>query len=178
MLIRKQRIRYPAMALAMLLLAPVLWANSQTEKAASVLERIEANAIEIRNHAARLQTFAREPDMVSWETHAFELNRIRTATNDMAELLGEFKDLKPAATARQNKAFNTLLPKSENLSKNVEKAIKIVNRDKSKLEVGYPAYQKAVSALYDDADNVVAAVDLAESWSEVRKSREKLFSKN
>jgi len=175
---RERLITYSATALAVLLLTPALWATHQTEEAASVLQRIEANAIDIRNHAARLQTFARQPQMVSWETHAFEISRIRHATNDMAELLGDFKDLKPYATKRQNKAFNVLVSKAEILSDNAEKAIKIVNQEKEKLVVPHPEYEKAVSALYDDADNIVAAVGLAESWDEVREAREKLFSKN
>lgn len=174
----KQRlITYSAVALAMVLLTPALWATHKTEEAGSVLQRIEANALDIRTHAARLQTFARQPQMVSWETHAFEFSRIRQATNDMAELLGEFKELKPYATERQNKAFNVLMPKAEKLSDNAEKAIKIVNQQKQKLEVGHPDYEEAVSALYDGADNIVAAVGLAESWDEVREAREELFSK-
>ena len=174
----KQRIMtFSSIALAMMLLTPALWAAHKTEEAASVLQRIEANALDIRSHAGRLQTFARQPQMVSWETHAFEISRIRHATNDMAELLGEFKDLKPHATERQNKAFNVLVPKAEKLSDNAEKAIKIVNQEKQKLEVGHPDYEKTVSALYDGADNIVAAVGLAESWDEVREARKELFSK-
>ncbi len=148
-----------------------LQAEHNIEQASLLLQRVEVNALDARDHAARLKSYMRFPTLYSWQTHVFELGRVRDATNDIAEAMGEYKDLKPYATPRQNKAFNYAVLEAEKLSDVVSKAIRIANEDKTKLEVAHPEYEKAIAEIYDRADRVAAAIGFAESWEEVQEAR-------
>lgn len=151
--------------------------HHMVEKASVLLQKIESNALAVRDHAGRLQSYTRFPSRHSWEIHAVELERMKAAVDDIGEFASEFKTIKGQATKQQNKAFNALLPESVKLADTVEKALNMVNEEKTRIDdAPYPAYSKTVAKIYDLADHIVAAVGFAESWDEVQEAQEKLTS--
>ncbi len=170
-----------AMSIPLLLavaLAPTMRAQEYANEANVLLQRIEANAVDVRENAAKLKTYARFPGEYDWQVHADQLGRIRADVNSVADLLGQFEKNKDEVMMRQDKAVNFIIPEAAELSNSVEEAIHIVNNQKQKLEVGHPEYNKQINAIYDHADKIVAAVGLAESAEEIQAAQQKLMSQN
>lgn len=165
------------LALAAVMFTPSLEAGSSAKDASILLQRIEANAFDVREHAARLKTYNRFPGQHSWQIHTFELQRIKERMSDIAKLVGEFKHIKDDASERQNKAYNYVVPESVKVSELTEKALRIADNQEEKLEVAHPDYAKTIDQIYDRADQIVAAIGLAESWQEVKEARKQLTQK-
>jgi len=184
-----------ALTLSLALLAPFAWADShkgkeeghkgkshkakvesarQAEQAAVYLDQIEQNALDARRHAGQLRSYTRIPSLHSWQMHTYELNLIRESANDMAEVMGEFADVKKGATKLQNKAFNIIVTHADTLEEATEEAITIANRDKDKLHVAHPQYEAQVDKIYNAADHIVEAANMAETWKQLQKTRKKL----
>lgn len=167
----KRKPHYLTGIVAFMLAVTPLFAVHKVEEASVLLQRIESNAMGARYHAAKLKTFTAQPTLHPWQIHTAELQQVKAQVNEIAELLGDFKEIKAHASMRQMKAFNALLPEAVKTSDLVEKAIQIVNNEREKLEVAHPDYENTVEGIYDGADRVVAAVGFAESWEEVKEAR-------
>ncbi|MBI1355614.1 MAG: hypothetical protein GC160_14850 [Acidobacteria bacterium] len=145
-----------------------------SQKAGSKLQQIEAAATDIRAHAAKLKTAAFQPSMFSPEWHSYQLNAMAAESQEMGKYMKQFEALRADATARQNTAFDLAVEHGSRLADSIRKAIDIANNSRSELEVFHPDYSEAVNAIYDQADGVVAAVGLAESWDEVHEAQQTL----
>ncbi|MEZ5361677.1 MAG: hypothetical protein R2748_04860 [Bryobacterales bacterium] len=163
------------MALALALTVSPLAADHHKEQTnfhkasevASLIDRVESNALDIREQAARLRTYNRTPQLYSWELHADELNRVRAELDRMATLIQDLEPLKSGMTLRQDAAFNRIVSLSAEMSDATAKAIEIVNTEKEKLEVGHPDYEQQVDAIYDKADTVISNAETVEDWAEL-----------
>ncbi len=158
-----------SLLLAMALVAPSLKADHHQDTQAQVSElmaRVESNALDMRQQAARLQTYNRTPQMHSWKLHADELTRISAELDRVGELMADLKPMKDAMTFRQAAAYNKIVSLSTAAADVTGKAIKIVNTDREKLEVAHPDYAKKVNAIYEHADMIAAQADSVESWAD------------
>lgn len=155
----------PLIALTALLFAPTVRAGDHaTQQGAAILERIEATAVDVRNQAARLQSYLRNPTMHSWEIHADELNRMDAGLDSISDRLGELKAIRDDVSHSQRAAFNRVVTASTELSTHIEEAVEILNSQRAKVVVGHPDYDKHVQEAYGLADEMVAAADSAEEW--------------
>jgi len=155
------------------LAAPALRAENQAgtdfhkaAEVAGVMDRLESNALDVRQQAARLRSYNRTPTLYSWELHADELNRISGEMEQIAALVQELTPIKPYMTFRQAAAFNHIVSLSARLSDATEEAIAVVNDQKARLRVGHPDYTTKVDAIYDHADLIAAHADSVEDWAE------------
>ena len=159
---------------AMALAASPLLADNHKEstdfhksaQVSSLMERVQSNALDMREQAARLRMYNRTPQMHSWKLHADELNRIAGGLDNIAGLIGELEPLKPYMTLRQAAAFNHLVTLSAEAADVSEGAIHIVNTEREKLRVAHPDYETKVEAIYDHADMIAAHADSVEDWAE------------
>lgn len=170
--------RLSKLSLALLLIAPLVLAvtpavadhhGGGAEKAFDTLQRIEVNALDIREQAGRLQTFVRFPGQYSWEIHADQLNRIKAESDDIATLMASFDKMRDQATYRQNQAFTEAYIHAEKLAEAGSKAITLLNKNKVRMDAPPPAYVDAVEAIYNQADAIVADLEQAETWWEIRE---------
>ncbi len=160
---------------ALALLLPSLQAGPSSKttdfhkaaEVASLMDRVESNAIDMRAQAARLRSYTRAPQQYSWQLHAEELNRISGELDRVAGLIDELMPMKPVMTYRQAAAFNHLISLSAQVSTVTEEAIAIVNQEKAKLRVAHPDYEKKVNAIYDHADMIASHADTVEDWAEL-----------
>ena len=134
---------------------------------AAILQQIQANALDIQQHAARIKSNLRVPESIHWKTHSFELSRIQERTNDIAELLGKFKQMESSALPRQKKAFNRIVTEAAPLSNAVEKAINYLDQNRGK--VWGSEYEEWANDIYDRADQITQTVNLAETLAEVKE---------
>lgn len=154
---------------ALALVAPSMQADHHENPQAKVsmlMEQIEINALDIREHAARLRTYNRSPQMHSWEIHSTELSGLSAELDDVAALIKDLQPMKSKMTFRQAAAFNHMISLSAALSDVTEKAIHIVNTEREKLQVAHPDYDTKVDAIYDHADMIVAHADSVEAWAD------------
>ena len=157
-------------ALALALVVPGWTAHHKTEEAASILERVESLTYDIREQAARIRTYNRAPELHSWQLHASELGRIESETDEIADLLDDFKGIKQDASQRQNYAYNKVIGLMSDISDQTTAAIRIVNTDREKLTVAHPDYTSKIDAIYDHADEAIEAIGIAEDLGELMET--------
>lgn len=166
------------LSLALLLIAPLALVATPAvadhhgggaEKAFDTLQRVEVNALDIREKAARLRTFVRFPGQYSWEIHADQLAHIKTESEDIGDLMTSFKKMREQATHRQNQAFVEALVHAEKLADAGTKAIALLNQNKVRMDAPPPAYIDAIDQIYNQADAIVADLEQAETWWELKE---------
>lgn len=129
--------------------------------AADALDRIKTEALEVRNQADHLDSYANSGHQFSWQSHAARLTRIKEDVNDMALDLETLQDIEPDLLPRQKLSLYYILPDALALSSCAERAIDYMNENSNHL--WKDPYKEAVSAMYSRADRIVSAAKLAES---------------
>lgn len=156
--------------LALVLTIPAVAAHHKQDEAASLLSRIESNIQDIREQSDRLMTYNRTPDQHDWLLHASELRRISEEADVIADLMKKFNAIKSDATYRQRYSFNQVFSLMAKISDSTETAIKLVNDDKTKVELAHPDYASKVESVFDSAGEAISVLDVAESWFELQES--------
>lgn len=149
--------------------------TSAPEKAAGLFEQIQSNALSIRDHAARVRSFARYPMEHSWRVDALNLDQMKTETNQIADFLANLKTLRDDAMPRQRQAFTRILPEATQMSDEIGQAIQLVNQNKE--QVWTTDYSQTLDKIYNHADKIAQAVELSESMAEVRQIKKELAQK-
>lgn len=138
------------------------------EDAAILIERVEEYAREMREAAARLQSFTRVPNSYSLESHAGRLNRIRDNLNDISDTVARLQQNESFLLPRQRLTVRYVAEELPTLAANLQYAIEYVNEAGMD---GQPLwtdeYTGPVARIYDSADTVVEAAGLAERLSEI-----------
>lgn len=130
-------------------------------QASDAFERLELFALDVRRDAATLKSFLREPTAFSPRSHASRLTRIRESVNNIADEVERLERLEPSFLPRQELAFNHIQPHLAVLVDSTSKAIDYLNT-----YTGIPwstDYETYVTEIYDRADGIVQAADMAES---------------
>lgn len=143
--------------------------HKSAEKAFDTLQRIEVNALDIREQAGRLQTFVRFPGQYSWEVHADQLNRIRSESDDIGDLMKSFEKMRKQATQRQNQAFTEAYVHAGKLADAAEKATRLLSQNKVRMDAPPPEYVSAIETIYRKADAIIAELEQAETWWELKE---------
>ena len=125
-----------------------------------VLELIELAALDARDGAATLKSFSMQPSAHSPESHAWKLNRISESVNDISDQLERLAAREEHLLPRQLLALAHIRSDLPILAANTENAIRFFNENGS--ERWHDDYETYVSAMYDTADGIVQAADMAE----------------
>ena len=117
------------------------------KRTARQMDAVRTDAINLRDHAAELQTFARNPFM-SWESHAEQLSFIRHDVNDMGRRMCRLENAGTSAALSQAQSIMPLA------ADNTEAAINFLNSN-HRNSLWLPTYRRYVDNLYQEADQVV-----------------------
>ena len=145
------------------------------EEVSNLLKEISVAAFQTSVHAGRLQSFVRNHDKFSRETHSSELNLARDKINSKGKALERLKELRSEALPWQQLAMDRVQPLLAKVATNATEAIEYLNKDWRLLHP--PEYKEAISNMYIYADEVRDMIAVKLDYAEARANLNELEAK-
>jgi hypothetical protein len=145
-----RKVRY-ALGLALLMAAslyllPALQASdnpvADSPEVSDLLTQAKSHAIQLRNDADSMRQFAKTG--VSWQSHAAQINTIKSHINNLGKVLQKMSDRHPFASPWQQGAIDRVTPLARELASNIEATINHINNNQNRLNL--PEYKDYLSA--------------------------------
>jgi uncharacterized protein YacL (UPF0231 family) len=144
------------------------------KEATGLLQDVQSEAAQVRNHAAKIQTFGREYE-VSWQAHSNQLSRLKTEVDDMGAKLCRLMMIRRVVAPWQQEAIDRIAPQIQLIADNAQDAIHFVNNHQESL--WQPAYQRYVSNLYHESKSLSNTVNNFEEYAHARIEYRQLESR-
>ncbi len=127
------------------------------------LRTLEVDAAQVAYHAGELKALLRHPGSFSFESHGYELNRIRERVNDMGEMIPKIQkaNLKPV----QAEVVDDITGLVKALATQTTKAIEYLDKNGSvnPLTPQDRAYAVRVAGIYHYAEHIDDLIDFAQA---------------
>lgn len=144
--------------------------NFQKE-ATGLLQDVQTEASQVRQHAANLQTYGRE-NVVDWQSHADQLDRVRAEVNDMGAKLCRLQEIRRVLAPWQQAAIDRIAPQIRLIADNAKDAIQFANNNQEAL--WQPVYTKYIANLYHEGQSVSTTVNDFEEYAHTRTAYREL----
>ena len=114
-------------------LSPVLKAaeTPDSESVSKLLSDAKMQSYAISVDASILESYMRQPKL-SWQSHAAEIDRMKTEINAAAKTVGKLNDSKGQAAAWQAVAIDRIIPYMKEIADNTTNAIEYLNNNQAK----------------------------------------------
>lgn len=122
------------------------------EEASGLLNNMRVDADQVADHAAKLETFARNPQ-IDWQLHADQLHAIKQDVNDMGKRLCRLETIQRVSSPSERSTIHRVAPLVQLMADNTEDAINYVNAHQGQFWT--PTYRTYARNLYTEA-NVVS----------------------
>ncbi len=136
------------------------------KEASQLLKSVRADAMEAENSADRLTHFAALPAM-SWESHATELQSVKTAVNDMGDKLCRLQAIRQTLEPWEQKAVDRVVPLARMAAGNAEDAIKFLRAHQG--DFWLPDYRKYVDDIYTETARISNSVKQFQEYARVHR---------
>lgn len=127
-----------------------------TERASTLFSEIRTETAEMNRHAETLGTFAWKPQ-ISWQGHAFYLNRVKGHINNVGERIAELQRISDHVQPWQQKAIEQLTSHALQLASSTSAAIVYLSDNQGRLFV--TEYRDHLTNLAERSDAVKETVD-------------------
>ena len=123
-----------------------MWSNAAAADVDQLLRQASAQAFQLRRDSATLESFTRS--RVSWQSHAAQVNTIRTHVNQLGQTLSQLEAARDSAGKSQQTAIDRIRPVLEELASNTTAIIDHLNQNPRRLfEPAYRDFLRANDAL-------------------------------
>ena len=157
-LIRRKRLvsfttRYWLVVAAMLGVCS-MWSYAAAADVDQLLQQASAQASQLRRDSATLESFSRTGDRsgVGWQTHASQINTIKTHINQLGQTLSQLEAASDSAGKPQQVAIDRIRPVLEELASNTTAIIDHLNQNPRLLTD--PTYRQYLRANEELAANL------------------------
>lgn len=103
-------------------------------RATTLLAKIQTETAALRPHAETLATFARNPQ-ISWQSHAFYLERVKGHINAVGERLAELQQIRGSVLPWQQEAIGRVTSHAAQVAASTEAAIVYLGENQGRLFV-------------------------------------------
>ncbi len=166
----RQKQALSALTLMLVMLIPgSLAANTNREHAeiSRWLSSLEMKSADLRREAAQLESLNRS--MASWHSHSRYLNNVKEHVNYMGQTVADLHDLKSAASEEQQRAIEAATPRLKSIAENTEKAIRMLNEDRSMTT--NPEYRDILATLHSETAELYDSLD---AFNDYRAAKQRL----
>ena len=137
--------RYGLVAAVMLGMCS-MWSYAAAADVDQLLQQASTQASQLRRDSATLESFTRS--RVSWQSHAAQVNTIRTHVNQLGQTLSQLEAARDSAGKAQQAAIDRLRPVLEELASNTTSIIDHINQNPRRLfDADYRDFLRANDAL-------------------------------
>lgn len=142
--------------------------------AATSLEKMQTDAIRVKEEADTLQALSREPYVGNslWRDDGDLLNRVRQRVNDMANLLGQLRVNEAEASRREQRTIDRITPAILELADATQAAIVSLNQNQD--QIYFSNLADLSGAMYNEATQVSQVVGNFEKYAKVRQELQQL----
>lgn len=102
-----------------------------SEEITNLLSEAKAEAVQLKNDAETMETFARSK--LSWESHAVAVERIKDHVNAVGRVVNKLNGLKTSASPWQETAIDRITPLLNELATNTNSTIACLNESRGRL---------------------------------------------
>jgi hypothetical protein len=127
-----------------------------SERASMLLAEIKAQTAELGPDADTLGTFARNPRL-SWQSHAFYLDRVKGHINAIGERTAELQQIRYAVLPWQEQAITEVTSHAAQVAASTHAAIVYLNENQGRHFV--PEYLDHLTTIADSSEDMKQAVD-------------------
>ena len=142
-------------------------------EADNLFEDVHADAHQIRDHAARLQSFEDDAG-VTWQLHADQLIQLKSEINDMGQKLCRLETIRRVVAPWQKETIDRIASTAQLLADNTQDAIVYVNAHQEHLL--NPMYRRYADNLYSEASELTRSTGDAVEYVKVRGEYQELRS--
>jgi hypothetical protein len=135
-------------------------------EANAIFMDVQADARRATSRAARLQSFTENPNL-SWETHASQLQELKSDINELGTKLCRLETIRRVLAPWQQREVDQIATTVRLMADNAQDAIVFVNDKPDRLWV--PAYRKYVNNLYSEAHDLAHSVQNAVAYANVSR---------
>jgi hypothetical protein len=127
-----------------------------SERASMLLAEIKTQTAELGPDADTLGTFARNPQL-SWQSHAFYLDRVKGHINAIGERTAELQQIRYAVLPWQEQAITEVTSHAAQVAASTQAAIVYLNENQGRRFV--PEYRDHLTTIADSSEDMKQAVD-------------------
>ena len=131
-------------------------------EATNLLNGIQQDASNGRDHAALLQSFANDPDL-SWQSHAYQLTDLKADINDMSSKLCRLETIRRVVAPWQQNAIDRAATMVRLMADNTEDAITYLNHNEGAFWT--PTYRMYANNLYNESNQLSNQVKQFEQYA-------------
>ena len=139
-----------------------------SERASMLLAEIKTQTAELGPDADTLGTFARNPQL-SWQSHAFYLDRVKSHINAIGERTAELQQIRYAVLPWQERAITEVTFHAAQVAASTQAAIVYLNENQDRHFV--PEYRDHLTTIADSSEDMKQAVD---RFLDYEKTQQKL----
>src|SRR5215471_13567265 len=108
-----------------------IWSYAAAADVDQLLQQASAQAFQLRRDSATLESFTRS--RVSWQSHAAQINTIRTHVNDLGQTLSQLQAARDSAGKASQQAIDRIQPILQELASNTTSIIEHLNQNPNRL---------------------------------------------
>jgi hypothetical protein len=138
-----------------------------------LLNEAKAEAVELRDDSADLESFARSN--LSWDSHARKTEMVKDHINNTGKLLAKLKGAEVAGSPWQRTAISRIGPLLKELAANTGATINHLNENRARIH--FAEFQDYVRANYEIAVDLEALIRDFVSYGEAKQEFERLGKK-
>ena len=135
------------------------------QEANNIFEDIQSDVSQVRYHAAQLQSFEFHP-YLSWQSHADQLFKVRSAVNDMGDRLCRLETIRRTVAPWQQRTIDRIATTVRLIADNTQDAIWYGNNN-HRILWSSATYQKYVNNIYNEARKLTKSVGDAVEYAKV-----------
>jgi hypothetical protein len=149
-------------------------AGSMSERASTLLAEIQREAALLRRHADTLESLARNT-RISWQTHAYHLDRVKAHINVVGEHTAELQAMYQDVLPWQQQAINKVTSHAAEVANSTEAAISHLQENRNRLFVS--EYRDHLTAIANHSEDMKEAVDKFLDYEKAQRKRQQLEDK-
>jgi hypothetical protein len=149
-------------------------AGSMSERASILLAEIQREAALLRRHADTLESLARNT-RISWQTHAYHLDRVKAHINVVGEHTAELQAMYQDVLPWQQQAINKVTSHAAEVANSTEAAISHLQENRNRLFVS--EYRDHLTAIANHSEDMKEAVDKFLDYEKAQRKRQQLEDK-
>jgi DNA repair exonuclease SbcCD ATPase subunit len=148
--------------------------NFETE-AKDLLKEIKSLSAKLKTDASTLESYKWQTQL-SWQTHAYQLNKAREHINAIGQRLDRLQAIKSVTAPWQQQAIDEIVPVAANVAAHTESVIQHLNENRTYLYA--PVYADHLTSISDRStelkDSVDAFLEFGDTSDKLDRMQQKL----